>query len=221
MTKLLLGLSALTLISIAMSAKTPPQPQFDVLIKNGRIVDGSGRPGYNADIAIKGQRIARIGNLPNATATKTIDASGMVVAPGFIDMLGQSETYLLIDPRGMSKVMMGVTTEITGEGESIAPINDRQIKEQEDFLKRFNLTIDWRTLDEYFKRLQKQGTGLNLGTFVGATQVREYVIGYDNRPPTAAELKTMKDLVAAAMRDGALGLSTSLQYIPARFAKNG
>ena len=219
MTKLLLGLSALTLISIAMSAKTPRQPQFDVLIKNGRIVDGSGQPGYNADIAIKDRRIARIGNLANATATKIIDASGMVVAPGFIDMLGQSETYLLIDPRGMSKVMMGVTTEITGEGESIAPINDRQIKEQEDFLKRFNLTIDWRTLDEYFKRLEKQGTGLNLGTFVGATQVREYVIGYDNHPPTAAELKTMKDLVAAAMRDGALGLSTSLQYIPARFAK--
>src|SRR6476660_9820378 len=219
MTKLLL-LSTLTLLSIAMLPVTSKQtPQFDVLIKNGSIVDGSGRSAYNADIAIKGQRIARIGNLPNATAAKTIDARGLVLAPGFIDMLGQSETYLLIDPRGMSKIMMGVTTEITGEGESIAPVNDRQIKEQQDFLKRFNLTIDWRTLDEYFKRLEKQGTGLNLGTFVGATQVREYVIGYDNRPPTAAELKTMKDLVAAAMRDGALGLSTSLQYIPARFAK--
>ena len=220
MTKLLLILSTLSFLSIVMSEKTLQQsPQFDVLIKNGRIIDGSGRPGYNADIAIKGQRIARIGNLPNVTAAKTIDARGMVIAPGFIDMLGQSESYLLIDPRGMSKVMMGVTTEITGEGESIAPINDRQIKEQEDFLKRFNLTIDWRTLDEYFKRLEKQGTGLNVGTFVGATQVREYVIGYDNRPPTAAELESMKGSVAAAMRDGALGLSTSLQYIPARFAK--
>jgi len=113
---------------------------------------------------------------------------------------------------------MGVTTEITGEGESIAPINERQIKEQEDFLKRFNLTIDWRTLDEYFRRLEKQGTGLNLGTFVGATQIREYVVGFDNRPPTPAELESMKKLVADAMRDGALGLSTSLQYIPARFA---
>jgi len=192
--------------------------QYDVLIRNGRIVDGSGRPRYNADIAIKDQRIARIGNLANATAARTIEARGMVVAPGFIDMLGQSETYLLIDPRGMSKVMMGVTTEITGEGESIAPINERQIKEQEDFLKRFNLTIDWRTLDEYFRRLEKQGTGLNLGTFVGATQIREYVIGFDNRPPTPAELESMKKLVADAMRDGALGLSTSLQYIPARFA---
>jgi len=201
-----------------MATGSAQTTQYDVLIKNGRIVDGSGRPGYNADIAIKDQRIARIGNLANATAAKTIDARGMVVAPGFIDMLGQSETYLLIDPRGMSKVMMGVTTEITGEGESIAPINERQIKEQEDFLKRFNLTIDWRTLDEYFRRLEKQGTGLNLGTFVGATQIREYVVGFDNRPPTPAELESMKKLVADAMRDGALGLSTSLQYIPARFA---
>jgi dihydroorotase/N-acyl-D-amino-acid deacylase len=122
-------------------------PQFDLLIKRGRVVDGSGRAAYVADVAIKDDRIVRIGNLAQATATRTIDAQGLVVAPGFIDMLGQSETYLLIDPRAMSKVMMGVTTEITGEGESIAPINERQIKEQEDFLKRFNLTIDWRTLD--------------------------------------------------------------------------
>src|SRR5690242_20142685 len=220
MTKLLLVLSAISFLCIMMSGKTPPQSaQFDVLIKNGRIIDGSGWPGYNADIAIKGQRIARIGNLANATAARTIDANGLVIAPGFIDMLGQSETNLLIDPRGMSKIMMGVTTEITGEGESIAPINDRQIKEQEDFLKRFNLTIDWRTLDEYFKRLDKQGSGVNLGTFVGATQVREYVIGYDDRPPTPQELDQMKKLVADAMRDGALGVSTSLQYVPARFAK--
>ena len=193
--------------------------QFDVLIKNGRIVDGSGRAAYVADVAIKGDRIVKIGNLSQATATRIVDARGLVVAPGFIDMLGQSETYLLIDPRAMSKVMMGVTTEITGEGESIAPINERQIKEQEDFLKRFNLAIDWRTLDEYFKRLDKQGSGVNLGTFVGATQVREYVVGYDDRAPTPQELEQMKKLVAEAMRDGALGLSTSLQYVPARFAK--
>ena len=194
-------------------------PQFDLLIKGGRVVDGSGRAAFTADVAIKDDIIVRIGNLAQATATRTIDARGLVVAPGFIDLLGQSETYLLIDPRANSKVMMGVTTEITGEGESIAPINDRQIKEQEDFLRRFSLTIDWRTLDQYFKRLEKQGSGVNLGTFVGATQVREYVIGYDDRPPTAAELDQMKKLVADAMRDGALGVSTSLQYVPARFAK--
>ena len=115
--------------------------------------------------------------------------------------------------------MQGVTTEVTGEGESIAPVNERLIKEQEDFNRRYNLTIDWRTLDEYFMRLERQGSGVNLATFVGASQVRAYVIGFDNRPPTPAELEQMKELVASAMRDGALGLSTSLQYVPARFAQ--
>jgi dihydroorotase/N-acyl-D-amino-acid deacylase len=192
---------------------------YDLLITNGQIIDGSGRPGYRADVAVQGDRIVRIGNLKSAKAKRVIDARGMVVAPGFIDMLGQSETYVLIDPRVMSKLMMGVTTEITGEGDSIAPMNERLIKEQEDFLRRFDLKIDWRTLDEYFKRLEKQGSGVNLGTFVGATQVRAHVIGFDNRPPTTAELEQMKQLVADAMKDGALGLSTSLQYVPARFAK--
>jgi N-acyl-D-aspartate/D-glutamate deacylase/photosystem II stability/assembly factor-like uncharacterized protein len=192
---------------------------YDLLIRNGRVVDGSGKPAFNADVAIAGDRIMRIGDLSKETAARVIDARGLVVAPGFIDMLGQSETYLLIDPRAMSKVMMGVTTEVTGEGESIAPINERQIKEQAEFLRRFNLTIDWRTLPEYFNRVEKQGMGVNLATFVGATQVREYVVGYDDRPPTAAELEQMKQLVAQAMRDGALGVSTSLQYVPARFAK--
>jgi len=211
-------LFALVILSMLLTT-TQTTPQFDLLIKGGRIVDGSGSPGYVADVAIKNDRIVKIGQLSQATATRIIDARGLVVAPGFIDMLGQSETYVLIDPRANSKVMMGVTTEITGEGESIAPINDRQIKEQEDFLKRFNLNIDWRTLDQYFKRLEKQGSGVNLGTFVGATQVREYVVGYDDRAPTVQELEQMKKLVAEAMRDGALGLSTSLQYVPARFAK--
>jgi N-acyl-D-amino-acid deacylase len=208
----------------ASSMRTPistnaAATEYDIIIRNGRLIDGSGRPGFNAEVAIKDGRIARIGNLRGAKAKQDIDARGQVVAPGFIDMLGQSEQYLLIDPRGMSKVMMGVTTEITGEGESIAPINDRILKEQEDFNRRYNLTVDWRTLGEYFKRLEKQGSGLNLGTFVGATQVREYVIGYDDRAPTAAELEQMKKLVADAMKDGALGVSTSLQYVPARFAK--
>jgi dihydroorotase/N-acyl-D-amino-acid deacylase len=200
-------------------ADEPQAPQYDLLIRNGLIIDGSGTPGFKADLAVKGDRIVRIGELSGATATRVIDAHGLVVAPGFIDLLGQSETYLLIDPRAMSKVMQGVTTEITGEGESIAPINERQIKEQEGFLRRFNLSIDWRTLDEYFKRIEKQRSGVNVGTFVGATQVREYVIGYEDREPSKAELEQMKELVAQAMRDGALGLSSSLQYVPARFAK--
>jgi len=212
-------LPTMLLFSFVSNGTSTPAPKYDLLIKNGLVIDGSGRPGYIADVAIVGDRIVRIGNLKNTSAAREINAGGMVVAPGFIDMLGQSETYLLIDPRAMSKVMMGVTTEVTGEGESIAPVNERLIKEQEEFNRRYKLTIDWRTLGEYFSRLEKQRSGVNLATFVGATQVREYVVGFDNRPPSPAELEQMKQLVAAAMKDGALGLSTSLQYVPARFAK--
>ncbi|HYR78102.1 MAG TPA: D-aminoacylase [Pyrinomonadaceae bacterium] len=213
---------ALTLTLSTMGAVTSvlsKASDYDLIIQNGRVIDGSGRPAFNADVAIKGDRIARVGNLGGARAKRTIDARGQIVAPGFIDMLGQSESFLLIDPRAMSKVMMGVTTEITGEGESIAPLNDRILKEQEDFNRRYKLTVDWQTLGQYFNRLEKQGSGVNLGTFVGATQIREYVIGYDDRPPTPAELEQMRKLVADAMKDGALGVSTSLQYVPARFAK--
>lgn len=220
--RLLFSLICLGTMAVSfMHSPTSSQPtavEYDIIIRNGRVVDGSGRRGVNADVAIKGDRIARIGNLHGAKATREIDARGQVVAPGFIDMLGQSEQFLLIDGRAMSKVMQGVTTEITGEGESIAPINEQILKEQEAFNRKYNLTVDWRTFDEYFRRLERQGIGVNLGTFVGATQVREYVIGYDNRPPTAEEMVRMKNVVADAMKQGALGLSTSLQYVPARFA---
>src|SRR6266550_2928399 len=157
---LMLTLASITPLT-SVSSKTP---EYDLIIRNGRVIDGSGRPAFNADVAIKDDHIARIGNLRGVQARRVIDARGQVVAPGFIDMLGQSETFVLIDPRAMSKVMMGVTTEITGEGESIAPINERQINEAADFNRRFNLTIDWRTLGEYFNRLEKQGAGINLGT---------------------------------------------------------
>jgi dihydroorotase/N-acyl-D-amino-acid deacylase len=154
MSRSIFAVLSLLLGALAPLSHEPQSPQYDLLIRNGTIVDGSGAPGFKADLAVKGDRVVRIGDLSGATATRVIDAAGLVVAPGFIDLLGQSETYLLIDPRAMSKVMQGVTTEITGEGESIAPINERQIKEQEGFLRRFNLSIDWRTLDEYFKRLE-------------------------------------------------------------------
>ncbi|HKQ99465.1 MAG TPA: D-aminoacylase [Pyrinomonadaceae bacterium] len=214
----LIGIAAL-LSSTLLTSEAAPAPQYDLLIKNGRIVDGTGRRAYAADLAIKGDRIVRIGRLQRARARRTIDARGLVVAPGFIDLLGQSEINLLIDPRAMSKVMQGVTTEITGEGSSVAPVNERLIAEDKDFYSRYNLTVDWHTLGEYFSRLEKQGTGVNLGTFVGATQVRALVIGFDNRPPTTDELIQMRRHVAEAMEDGALGLSTSLQYVPARFAR--
>jgi len=192
---------------------------FDVVIKNGKILDGTGNPWYSADIGIRGDRIVAIGKLGQATAKKTIDAAGKAVAPGFIDTLGQSEMALLIDNRALSKLSQGITTEITGEGGSIAPQNEKTISPMKPLLDLYKLKVDWTTLDGYFRRLEKQGTPLNLGTYVGAAQVREAVIGDDNRPPTPEELEQMKTLVEQAMKDGALGISTALIYPPGHYAK--
>jgi N-acyl-D-amino-acid deacylase len=193
--------------------------EYDLIIRNGHILDGAGGPWYSSDIAIREDRIAAIGKLDNARAKKVIDATGRVVSPGFIDMLGQSETALLIDNRSLSKLSQGITTEITGEGGSIAPQNDKTLGPLKPFLDQYHLTIDWTTLDGYFRRLVKSGTPLNIGTYVGAAQIREAVIGDDDRAPTAAELEQMKSMVANAMKDGALGISTALIYPPGHYAK--
>ena len=207
----------LILISIALAA---PAQQYDVLIRNGRVVNGSGNPWIYADVGIVGDRIALVGRAAQgATAKRVIDATGLVVAPGFIDMLGQSEYHLLIDKQAVSKLTQGITTEVTGEGESVAPINERLIEENREFLNHYKLTVDWRTLAQYFQRLEKQGAGVNLATFVGATQVRRMVVGDADRPPTADELRRMQELVENAMRDGALGVSSSLIYAPASYAQ--
>ena len=203
----------------AQNAASKSDQPFDVLIVNGHIIDGSGGPWYADDIGIRGSKIVAIGDLKAASATKVIDASGRIVSPGFIDMLGQSELALLIDNRAISKLAQGITTEITGEGGSIAPQNDKTLAPLKPALEQYKLTIDWTTLDGYFKRLEKQGTPLNIGTYVGAAQVREAVIGDDDRAPTPAELEQMKRLVADAMKDGALGVSTALIYPPGHYAK--
>jgi N-acyl-D-amino-acid deacylase len=192
---------------------------FDVLIKNGHIIDGSGNPWVSGDLAIRGDRIAAIGNLGNAHAKRVIDAKGLVISPGFIDMLGQSEAALLIDNRSLSKLSQGITTEITGEGGSISPQNDLTLAALQPALDHYKLKVDWTTLDGYFQRLEKSGTPLNIGTYVGAAQVREAVIGDVDRAPTPAELDKMKSLVAEAMQDGAFGLSTALIYPPGHYAK--
>jgi N-acyl-D-amino-acid deacylase len=192
---------------------------FDVLIRNGRVIDGAGGPWYTADIGIRGDRIAAIGKLDSAPAARVIDATGRVVSPGFIDMLGQSEVSLLADNRGLSKLAQGITSEITGEGGSIAPQDAKTIAAMKPTLDQYKLTVDWTTLDGYFRRLERQGTPINVGTYVGAAQVREAVIGNDDRVPTPAELEQMKDLVAQAMKDGAMGLSTALIYPPGHYAK--
>ena len=193
--------------------------EYDLIIRNGHIIDGAGNPWYAADVAVRGDRLAAIGELREAHAKREIDAKGRIVAPGFIDMLGQSEVALLLDNRSLSKLSQGITTEITGEGGSIAPQNEKTIAPQKLFLDQYKLTIDWTTLDAYFRRLEKQGTPLNIGTYVGSAQVREAVIGDDDRAPTPAEFDQMKSLVEQAMKDGALGLSSALIYPPNIYAK--
>jgi|ERR1041384_4896246 dihydroorotase/N-acyl-D-amino-acid deacylase len=211
----------ITLVLIAGAATQVLEAQtdeYDIIIANGRIVDGTGNPWFYADVAIRGDRIIKVGRLNGSRAKRQIDAQGLVVSPGFIDMLGQSEQSLLIDPRAESKVFQGITTEITGEGGSIAPLNDYILKELEPFLTHFKLTADWRTLAEYFARLERSRSAINLATYVGATQVRQFVLHDDNRSPTPAELDQMRKLVAQAMEDGAVGVSTSLVYAPAFYA---
>jgi len=192
---------------------------YDLIIRNGHVIDGAGNPWYSADVAVSGDRIAAIGDLHEAHAKREIDAKGRIVSPGFIDMLGQSEVSLLLDNRSLSKLSQGITTEITGEGGSIAPQNEKTLTPMKPFLERYKLSVDWTTLDGYFRRLEKQGTPLNIGTYVGSAQIRATVIGDDNRAPTPAELDEMKSLVEQAMKDGALGVSSALIYPPNIFAK--
>ncbi len=193
--------------------------QFDLVITNGHIIDGTGSPWYSGDIGIRGGKIAAIGILKDAPRSRTIDAAGKVVAPGFIDMLGQSETTILVEPRLPSKIFQGITTEITGEGGSAAPLNDTIIKLDKPSYEHYHIDADWRTFAQYFARLEKQGMGINLASYVGATQVRRMVLGDDDKQPTPAQLDQMKELVRDAMKDGAVGVSSSLEYAPAPYAK--
>ena len=203
------------LCTFAFAADAP----FDLVITNGHIIDGTGSPWYSGDIGIRGGRIAAIGNLSASTRTRTVDAKGKVVAPGFIDMLGQSETTILVDPRLPSKIFQGITTEITGEGGSAAPLSDSIIANDRPGYEHYKVNPDWRTFRQYFARLEKQGMGINLASYVGATQVRRMVLGDADVQPTPEQLGKMKALVRDAMRDGAVGVSTSLMYAPAPYAK--
>jgi N-acyl-D-amino-acid deacylase len=195
------------------------EPAFDLVISDGHIMDGTGSPWYSGDLGIRAGKIAAIGNLSQAARKRTIDAGGKVVAPGFIDMLGQSEMTILVDPRLPSKIFQGITSEITGEGNSIAPLNDAIIQSDRKSYEYYHLTPDWKTFRQYFGRLEKQGIGINLGSYVGATQVRRMVLGDEDRQPTPEQLEQMKTLVREAMKDGAVGVSTSLEYAPAPYAK--
>jgi N-acyl-D-amino-acid deacylase len=191
---------------------------YDLVISGGHIVDGTGAPWFAGDIGIVGDGIAAIGDLQHAVAKRRIDATEMIVAPGFIDLQGQSEFNLLVDNRAASKITQGVTTEITGEGTSIAPLNERLIADLQDQAKKYDVALDWRSLEDYLQRLERARPAINLGTFVGAGGVRTYVMGKENRPATPAELEAMRKVVAKAMEEGAFGLSSALEYVPDTFA---
>jgi dihydroorotase/N-acyl-D-amino-acid deacylase len=212
-------LSAVLAASAAgVGRDAPGSAPFDLIIEHGRVIDGTGAPWYAADIGIRGGRIAAIGRLDQAPAKRRVDAGGRVVAPGFIDMLGQSELTILVDPKVPSKVFQGITTEITGEGESVAPVNEAIGRENAKAYEHYGIKRDWSDFTGYFARLERQGIGINLASYVGATTVREMVIGYGDRAATPAELEQMQGLVAQAMRQGAVGVSSALEYAPAPYA---
>jgi len=214
--------AVLLMLSMAVAASRPAAPappaSCDLLLAGGRVVDGTGAPWFRGDVCVVGDRIAAVGDLRPAAARRRIDAEGLVVCPGFIDMLGQSEYNVLVDPRAASKITQGITTELTGEGSAIAPVNARMIAADTDVWAHYGVTPDWTTLEGYFRAFAKARPTINLGTFVGAGGVRDLVVGKDDRPATPDELKAMEGAVAQAMEEGAFGLSTSLMYVPDRFA---
>ncbi len=209
-----------TCAALGQGAANPAQGEpFSIVIINGRIIDGTGSQWYSGQIGLRDGRIAAIGNLESAPRTQTIDAGGKVVAPGFIDMLGQSELTMLVNPSVPSKIFQGITTEVTGEGGSAAPLNSAMIDADRAGYDHLHITPDWTTFREYFHRLEQHGMGINLASYVGATSVRRMVLGDADVQPAPDQLARMRALVAEAMRDGAVGVSTALQYAPAPYAK--
>jgi N-acyl-D-amino-acid deacylase len=214
-------------VALATSLFTPGPSRsdaaepFDVLIRGGTLYDGSGQAPRRADVGLRGERIAALGDLRGATAKVVIDAGGMAVAPGFINMLSWSVDSLLADGRGQSEIRQGVTTEVMGEGWSWGPVNPAIKKRMKAEQTDFKYDIEWTTLGDYLYFLQRRGVSPNVASYLGAATVREYILGLDNRKPTAEELQKMRALVEQAMREGALGIATALEYAPAYYADTG
>lgn len=219
MTKLPIAIFVLITILNPTVVHGQKAPSFDVIIRGGTIYDGSGRPGLKADIAIKGDRVAKIGDLSKVTASSVIDATGMAVSPGFINMLSWSTESLIIDPRSMGELKQGVTTQIFGEGDSMGPLNDRTRKQMKDDQGDLKYDIPWTSLADYLNFLEKKGVSQNVASFLGATTVRRYVIGDEDKAPTPEQLDQMREIVRKEMRAGALGIGSSLIYAPAFYAK--
>src|SRR5690349_11929557 len=210
-------LAILAITAVLTASCSGQAERFDLIVRGGQVIDGRGGPAQRADVGVIGDRIARVGDLATAPSGRVIDATGLIVAPGFIDVQGQSGTTLLADGNGESHLRQGITTEIIGEGGSPAfwtPGSD-----DGESLAPFGVSFDWQDFNGYFEKLRQRGTTINVGTFVPATMVRRAVIGMDNRAPTAQELSRMEAMVDQAMRDGAFGLSSALIYVPGTFAK--
>ena len=195
------------------------QEKYDVLIKGGTVYDGSGEAPKLADVALKGDRIVAIGDLKAADAKVVVDAKGLAVAPGFINMLSWSNESLIADGRGQSEIRQGVTTQIMGEGWSSGPLNDVMKKSAKAEQGDVKYDIEWTTLADYLKYFEKRGVSQNVASYIGATTIRKYVLGEADVPPTAEQMQQMRDLVEKEMRAGALGIGSSLIYAPAFYAK--
>jgi N-acyl-D-amino-acid deacylase len=207
------------ILPVLILASGCSQPvKYDVLIKNGQIYDGSGTPAYMGDIGINADTIAALGDLKNAKGKTVIDAEGLAVAPGFINMLSWAVESLIEDGRSMGDIVQGVTLEVLGEGDSWGPWNERMKKAARESQSDIKYDITWTTLGEYMDYLANRGISTNIASFVGTSTLRIYTVGYDNRPPTEAEMDTMKYLVRQAMEEGAIGVSSALEYVPASFA---
>ncbi len=210
-------LSILALIVLFVGCSTPVN--YDIIIKNGTILDGSGQKSYLGDLAINGDSIAALGDLKTATGTLEIDATNLVVAPGFINMLSWANVSLIEDGRSQGDIRQGVTLEVLGEGRSMGPLNDAMKAAMKENQQNITYDIAWTSLGEYLEFLENKGVSTNIASFVGNGTLREHVMGYENRPPTEEELKKMEELTRQSMEEGAVGLSTSLIYVPSGHAQ--
>jgi N-acyl-D-amino-acid deacylase len=212
---------AIALTGLSTPSSPAAQPQYDVIIRGGIVYDGTGAAGRRADVAVRGDRIAGIGEFGGLAATSVVDATGLAVAPGFINMLSWSTESLLVDGRSQGEIRQGVTTQIFGEGNSMGPLNEamkaRIIKEMGDL--KFEIT--WTTLAEYLQQLERHGVSQNVASFLGATTVREHVIGLEDKKPSPEQLEAMRAIVRKEMEAGALGIGSSLIYAPAFYASTG
>jgi N-acyl-D-amino-acid deacylase len=210
--------TGLLLATLTGAAQDPPRDAYTAIIANGTVFDGSGAPGRRADVGIRGDRVAAIGDLREATTPLRVDASGLAVAPGFINMLSWSTESLLVDGRSQGEIRQGVTTQIFGEGDSMGPLTEEMRARRRAAQGDLKFDIPWTSLGEYLRHLEKKGIAQNVASYIGATTVREYVIGLEDRQPTAAQLDAMRALVRREMEDGALGIGSSLIYAPAFYA---